>query len=79
LTIAPDGSLWLTQQQDAKNSIFAGLYVMTNPTVNNSFFDVTTDDYRNAVVSPIGIDISSDGYIYIAQNGGGVVKLQLLP
>ena len=39
--------------------------------------DVTTNQYRDAVISPIGIDISSDGYIYIAQNGGGVVKLAL--
>jgi|GEM_PF-1197559 len=77
LAIAPDGSLWLTQQHDAKNSITAELYVMANPTLDTSFTNVTSDDYRNAVVSPIGMDISSDGYIYIAQNGGGIVKLSV--
>ena len=77
LQIGPDGRLWLTEQQDSKNSVYAGLYVMENPATDVSFTDVTTNDYRNAAVSPSGIDISSDGHIYISQNGGGVVKVSI--
>ena len=77
LVVAPDGSLWLTVQQDSRNSVDAGLFMMANPASDTSFTDVTTNDYRNRVASPIGIDVSSDGHIYIAQNGGGLVKLSL--
>ena len=77
LVIAPDGNLWLTQQQDSRNSVEAGLFVMANPASDTSFTDVTTNDYRNSAISPIGIDVSSNGHIYIAQNGGGLVKLSL--
>ena len=72
------GRLWLTEQQDSGNSIDAGLYVMENPVFDTSFTDMTTDDYRNVAVSPIGIDISSDGHLYVAQDGGGLAKV-LLP
>ena len=71
------GHLWLTEQQDAKNSVEAGFYVMENPMSDTSFTDMTTNDYRNAVVSPTGIAISSDGHAYVTQNGGGVNKLSL--
>jgi len=36
----------------------------------------TTDEYRNIAIQPSGIDVSSDGHIYIAQNGNGLVKIQ---
>jgi len=75
IVIGPDGSLWLTQQQDSKNSINASLFVMENPTDDASFTEVTTNDYRNVAIKPSGIDVSSDGYIYISQNGVGVVKI----
>ncbi len=75
LQIGPNGALWLTQQQDAKNAIDAALFVMQNPATDASFTDVTTDQYRQVAASPNGIDIASDGYIYISQNGSGVVKL----
>jgi len=76
IVFAPDGTLWLTQQQDSKNSTDAALFVMENPTTDASFTDVTTNDYRNIATSPSGIDVSSDGHVYISQNGTGVVKLQ---
>ena len=75
LQISPDGTLWLAQQQDAKNAVDAALFVMQNPATGNSFTDVTTDKYSQITASPNGIDISSDGYIYISQNGSGLVKL----
>lgn len=77
LAFGPSGSLWLTEQQNSKNSIDAGLYVMENPASDTSFTEVTNNDYRNAAISPIGMDISSDGYIYISQDGGGVVKVSI--
>ena len=75
LAMSPDGSLWLTQQQDSKKSISAALYVMKNPATDTSFVEVTTNEYRNVATSPSGIDVSSDGHVYISQNGIGVVKI----
>ena len=77
LAFGPNNRLWLTEQQDSKNAIDASLYVMENPDRDSSFTDITTDEYRSAAVSPSGIDISSDGYIYISQGGNGVVKIAL--
>ena len=75
LAFGPNGSLWLTQQQDSKKSINAALFFMENPDTDNSFTEVTTDEYRSTAVSPSGIDVSNDGVVYISQNGLGVVKL----
>ena len=77
LAIGPFGGLWLTEQQDSKNAIDAALYVMQSPATDATFTKIALDSYRNAVVSPSGIDISSDGHIYISQNGVGVVKISL--
>lgn len=77
LTIGPSGRLWLAQQQDAKKSIDAGLYVMDNPVEDTSFVDLTTDQYRNAATSPSGIDVSSNGQIYISQTGIGLIKISI--
>lgn len=77
LAFSPDGSLWLTEQQNAKNSVYAGLYVMNNPASDSSFTQVTTNKYRNAAINPVGMSISSDGHIYISQDGGGVVKIAI--
>jgi len=77
IVFGPDGKLWLTQQQDSQNSIDASLFVMENPTTDVSFTDVTTNKYRNNTISPSGIDVSSDGYVYISQNGVGIVKISL--
>lgn len=71
-----DGRLWLTQQQNSTNNIFAGLYVMENPETDTSFKDMTTNTYRNIANQPSGIDVSSDGFVYVAQNGTGLVKVQ---
>ncbi len=75
LVIGPAGNLWLTEQQDSKNSVDAALYVMQNPVTDSSFTRAKNDNYRNAVVSPSGIDVSSDGHVYISQSGIGVVKI----
>lgn len=75
IVIGADGRLWLTQQQNSSSSIYAGLYVMENPTTDLAFTDVTTPEYRNIAIQPSGIDVSSDGHIYISQNGTGLVKL----
>ena len=77
LAFDPSGKLWLTGQQDSKNSVDAALYVMENPSSETSFTDLTTNEYRNTAISPSGIDVSSDGYIYISQNGIGIVKISL--
>jgi len=77
MVVGPGGRLWLTGQQDSKNSIDAALYVMENPATDASFVDISMDSYRNAVTSPSGIDVSSDGHIYISQKGVGVIKLSL--
>jgi len=78
LAISPDGSLWLTQQQDSKKSISAAIYVMKNPaTANSSFVELTTNEYRNVATSPSAIDVSSDGHVYLSQNGIGVVKISV--
>ena len=77
IVFGPGGNLWLTEQQDSRNSTDAGLYVMENPATGTSFTDITTDKYRDTVVTPSGIDVSSDGHIYISQNGLGVVKISL--
>ena len=71
-----DGRLWLTQQQNSVNLIDAALFVMENPTTDLSFNDVTTNEYRNIAVQPSGIDVSNDGYVYISQNGTGLVKIR---
>ncbi len=76
LGIGPDGKLWLTQQQDSKNNIDAELFVMEDPQNDLSFIDVTSEDYRNIAIQPSGIDVSSDGYVYIAQSGTGLVKIK---
>jgi hypothetical protein len=75
IVVGPDGNLWLTQQQDSQNSVVAALFVMENPASDVSFTEVTTNDYRNSVISPSGIDVSSDGHIYISQTGVGIVKI----
>ena len=75
LVFGPYGNLWLTQQQDSKISIDAALFVMEKPLNAESFTDITTNEYRNSVISPSGIDVSTDGHIYISQNGLGVVKI----
>ena len=72
-----DGRLWLTQQQNSPNNIYAGLFVMENPTTDTAFTDVTTNAYQNIAIQPSGIDVSSDGYVYISQNGTGLVKMQV--
>lgn len=77
LVFGPNGKLWLTEQQDSKNSVDAGLFFMENPVTDTSFTEVTENDYRNAAVSPSGIDVSGDGFIYVSQNGGGVVKIAI--
>lgn len=70
-----DGNLWLTQQQNSTNSIYAGLYVMENPTSDASFKDLTTNEYRNIAINPTRIDVSSDRHVYVSQGGTGVVKM----
>jgi len=76
IVFGADGKLWLTQQQDSPNNIDAALFVMENPTTDTFFKDVTTNEYRNIAIQPSGIDVSNDGYIYISQNGIGLVKIQ---
>ncbi len=76
LTTDAEGRLWLTQQQDSKNGISAGLFVMDVPLTGTSFKEVTTDEYRKVAVSPSGIDVSKDGHIYVSQTGSGLVKLR---
>lgn len=76
IVIGPDGKLWLTQQQDSKNSIYGGLFVIDDPKNDLRFTDLTTDDYRDIAIQPSGIDVSSDGYVYVSQNGVGLVKLR---
>jgi len=71
-----DGRLWLTQQQNSANGIDAGLFVMDNPSTDLSFVDLTTNAYKNIAIQPSGIDVSDDGYVYISQNGTGLVKIQ---
>ena len=72
-----DGNLWLTQQQDSRNSVTAGLFVMENPKSDMSFKALTTNEYRNIAIGPSGIDVSSDGYVYISQNGSGLAKIRI--
>jgi|GEM_PF-3347235 len=76
IVIAPDGNLWLTEQPNASNSIDAGLFVMENPATDASFKELTTNEYRNIATQPSGIDVSSDGYVYISQSGTGLVKVK---
>ena len=47
---------------------------MQNPKTDTTFEDITTNAYRNAAIRPSGIDVSGDGFVYISQNGGGLVK-----
>ncbi len=77
IVIGPEGRLWLTQQQDSKKSIFAALYVMDNPRIDKSFTEITSDQYRFMATSPSGITVASDGHLYMAQNGNGVLKISL--
>lgn len=77
IVFGPNGKLWLTQQQNSASSAFAGLFVMENPKTDLSFTDLTTNAYRNIATAPSGIDVSSDGYVYISQNGVGVVKINV--
>lgn len=78
IVFGPNGRLWLTQQQNSANSVFGALFVMENPTTDASFTDLTTNAYRNIAIQPSGIDVSSDGYVYISQNGTGLVKINLI-
>ena len=77
IVIDSQGHLWLTEQPDNRNSITSGLFKMENPETDASFINLTTDQYRNSVTSPSGIDVSTDGYMYISQNGVGVIKIRL--
>jgi len=76
IIFGPNGKLWLTQQQNSKNSIYAGLFVMENPATDLSFTNLTTNEYRNIAIQPSGIDVTDDGHIYISQNGIGLVKIR---
>ena len=76
IVFGQDGRLWLTQQQNSPNDIDAGLFVMDDPKNDASFKNVTTNDYRNIAIQPSGIDASSDGHVYISQNGTGLVKVK---
>lgn len=78
IVFGSDGRLWLTQQQNSANSIYAKLLVMENPTTDTSFIDVTNNAYQNIAIGPSGIDASSDGYVYISQNGTGLVKIKII-
>ena len=78
IVFGADGKLWLTEQQNSPNSISASLYVMENPTSDTSFQNLTTNAYKNFATSPSGIDVSSDGYVYISQNGNGLVKIKVI-
>jgi len=59
IVFGPDGNLWLTQQQNSTNAIYAGLYVMESPATDASFKDLTTNEYRNIATNPTGIDVST--------------------
>ncbi len=76
IAIGHNGKLWLTEQQDSKNGISAGLFVIEDPQNDMTFTEVTTEDYRDLVIQPSGMDVSSDGYVYIAQNGMGLAKIK---
>ena len=76
LKIGPQGDLWLTQQQDARNGIDAGIFVIENPRSENSFTALDSSRYLRTVVSPSGIDISRKGEIYITQNGLGLARVR---
>jgi len=76
IDFGPDGRLWLTQQQHSPSSNYAGLFVMENPRTDMSFTDLTTDEYQDFATTPSGMDVSDDGYIYIAQSGNGLVKIR---
>ncbi len=76
LIIGPEGKLWLAQQQDTKNKVNAGLFVMENPATDTSFIDVTTPEYRRTASSPTGIAVSGDGTVYVSQSGNGLTKLR---
>jgi hypothetical protein len=76
IVLGPNGRLWLTEQQNSPNSITAGMYVMENPTTDASFNNLRTHAYKNMVIHPSYIDVSSDGYIYIVQNGTGITKIK---
>ena len=73
----PSGRLWLAQQADSSNNDLAGLYLMENPETDESFVDKTSEAYEQIAINPIGMAVSADGYIYIAQAGLGVVKLKI--
>lgn len=75
IAFGPAGRLWLAEQQDSRNSVDAGFFVLSQPELENTFSEITTNDYRNAAVSPSEIAISENGEVYISQNGGGLVKL----
>jgi len=78
LDLGPDGRLWLTSQQDSANSYDAGFYMMENPSIDTEFVDLTTDAYRDSVPEPVGLDVASDGYAFIAQSGTGIATLQIV-
>ena len=65
----------MTQHQNSVNDIFAGLFVMENPTADTSFVNVTNQKYQNSVIQPSGMDVATDGHIYFSQGGTGVAKI----
>ena len=77
MVVGPNGLLWLTEQQDSKNDVTSGLFVMENPTSDTSFTEVTPAGFRSSVITPSGIDVSSDGNIYVSQSGKGVIRMRL--
>jgi hypothetical protein len=77
LIIDHTGMLWVTQQAYGANNIEAGLFVMKNPKTDKAFTEITNNEYRQLVVEPVGIDVSTDGYIYLAQRGLGIAKLKI--
>ncbi|MDA8693513.1 T9SS type A sorting domain-containing protein [Saprospiraceae bacterium] len=78
IVLGADSRLWLTQQQNSANNHNAALFVMNNPTSDTNFTDMTTNAYRDIAIQPSGIDVSADGYVYIAQGGTGIVKVNYI-
>ena len=77
IALDPKGRLWLTEQADSQNNVLAGLYLMENPETDGSFLKMTSEAYEQLVINPIGMAVSSSGYIYIPQGGLGVAKLKI--
>lgn len=77
LAMGPEGRLWLVQNPDTNNAIEAGLYRMDNPATDSAFSELRIDRLPSALSAPTGIDISSDGHIYISQQGVGLIRIQI--